>query len=110
MARIEGVPAGKAGPFMRLVYWMARRHMRQLAGRETERMLEPSFVAHAVGIAKLEEAGADDRAHATAGPQVDLADRAGLGIGNVERSWAECAPCAVSELRLRTCQPPAWNS
>jgi 4-carboxymuconolactone decarboxylase len=41
MARIEGVPAGKAGPFMRLVYWMARRHMRQLAGRETERMLEP---------------------------------------------------------------------
>jgi AhpD family alkylhydroperoxidase len=41
MARIEGVPAGKAGPFMRLVYRMARRQMRQLAGRETERMLEP---------------------------------------------------------------------
>jgi 4-carboxymuconolactone decarboxylase len=41
MARIEGVPAGKAGPLVRLVYRMTRRQMRQLAGRETERMLEP---------------------------------------------------------------------
>lgn len=41
MARIEGVPAGKAGLFVRVVYWMARRQMSQLAGRETDRMLEP---------------------------------------------------------------------
>jgi 4-carboxymuconolactone decarboxylase len=41
MARIEGVPAGKAGPLVRLVYRMTRRKMGQLAGRETERMLEP---------------------------------------------------------------------
>jgi AhpD family alkylhydroperoxidase len=41
MARIDGVPAGKAGPLVRLVYRMTRRKMGQLAGRETERMLEP---------------------------------------------------------------------
>jgi AhpD family alkylhydroperoxidase len=41
MARIEGVAAGKAGPLLRLLYRMTRRSMAQVAGRETERMLEP---------------------------------------------------------------------
>jgi len=41
MARIEGVAAGKAGPLLRLLYRITRRSMARLAGRETERMLEP---------------------------------------------------------------------
>ena len=41
MARIEGVAARKAGSLLRLLYRMTRRSMAQVAGRETERMLEP---------------------------------------------------------------------
>ncbi len=41
MARIEGVTARKAGPFVRLIYWFSRRQVGKLAGRKPERMLEP---------------------------------------------------------------------
>jgi len=41
MTRIECVPRGKAGLVTRVTLWTARRNMRQIAGRETERMLEP---------------------------------------------------------------------
>jgi AhpD family alkylhydroperoxidase len=39
--RITGKPPEKAGPFMRLVGWIARRKTKQITGRETERMIEP---------------------------------------------------------------------
>jgi AhpD family alkylhydroperoxidase len=41
MNRIEGVQRGRAGLVTRVTLWMARRNIRQIAGRETERMLEP---------------------------------------------------------------------
>jgi alkylhydroperoxidase family enzyme len=33
MARIQGVPQGKAGPMVRLVYWFMRRGMKKMTGR-----------------------------------------------------------------------------
>lgn len=41
MSRIEGVPEGKAGPLVRLVYRLARRRARQIAGGGCEPSLEP---------------------------------------------------------------------
>lgn len=48
MSRIAGVKTNQAGPLTRAVLSMARRKTRQLAGRETERMIEPlELYAHA---------------------------------------------------------------
>jgi AhpD family alkylhydroperoxidase len=48
VTRVEAVPGSKTGPLTRLVLWIARRKTGQLAGRETERMIEPLQVfAHA---------------------------------------------------------------
>ncbi len=41
MTRIEGVPRSEAGPLVRLVYRMARRKARQIAGADRELRLEP---------------------------------------------------------------------
>ena len=41
MARLTGIPADKAGRFLRLVYKTARRRMGHVAERQTDRMLEP---------------------------------------------------------------------
>jgi AhpD family alkylhydroperoxidase len=62
MSRIAGVPKRKAGPFVRVTYWMARRKVRQIAaGRELG--LEPIEVyAHAprllFGYGMLEQSSA----------------------------------------------------
>jgi AhpD family alkylhydroperoxidase len=63
MARIEGVPARKAGPLVRLVYHFARRSIAQLTGREPERIIEPLEMYATVpgllrGYARLEQATA----------------------------------------------------
>ena len=41
MTRVEAAPPSKTGLLTRVVLWIARRKTRQLAGRETERMIEP---------------------------------------------------------------------
>ena len=63
MSRIEGVSGRGAGPVTRLALWTARRKTAQLAGRETERMIEPlEAYAHAprlmLGYGMLEQATA----------------------------------------------------
>ncbi|HSZ04523.1 MAG TPA: carboxymuconolactone decarboxylase family protein [Solirubrobacteraceae bacterium] len=60
MTRIEGVPRSKAGPFVRLVYRMARRKSKQIAGSDRELKLEPlEIYAHAprllLGYGMLEQ-------------------------------------------------------
>ncbi len=63
MARIEGVPSGRAGLYVRVAYWFTRRSIAKLTGRETERMIEPlQLYAHVPalfrGYAALEQATA----------------------------------------------------
>ncbi len=60
MTRIEGVPRSKAGPLVRLVYRMARRKSRQIAGADRELRIEPiEIYAHAprllLGYGMLEQ-------------------------------------------------------
>jgi hypothetical protein len=51
MARIAGVSAREAGPYVKLAYRFTRRSMKQLAGRETDRMIEPlEMYAHVPGL------------------------------------------------------------
>ncbi|HEV2997990.1 MAG TPA: carboxymuconolactone decarboxylase family protein, partial [Solirubrobacteraceae bacterium] len=48
MTRIAGVPKSKAGPFVRLTYWITRRKAREISGRDAELRLEPiEIYAHA---------------------------------------------------------------
>jgi AhpD family alkylhydroperoxidase len=71
MARIAGVSARDAGLGVKLASYFTRRQLRQLTGRETERMIEPvEMYAHVPGLlsayGKLEQATAkldrvDDR-------------------------------------------------
>jgi AhpD family alkylhydroperoxidase len=61
MTRIAGVPRSKAGPFVRVTYWMARRKTKQLSGRELG--LEPiEIYAHTprllFGYGMLEQSAA----------------------------------------------------
>lgn len=63
MARIPGVPAVKAGPYARIVFYFTRRSLRRLTGRDPERMLEPLEVYAQVpgllrGYAGVEQATA----------------------------------------------------
>jgi 4-carboxymuconolactone decarboxylase len=63
VTRIEGVPPSKAGPVTRIVLRVARRKTGALAGRKTERMIEPlELYAHAprllIGYGMLEQATA----------------------------------------------------
>jgi AhpD family alkylhydroperoxidase len=63
MSRIEGVSGKSAGPITGAVLWFARRKTAQLAGRETDRMIEPlEAYAHAprlmLGYGMLEQATA----------------------------------------------------
>jgi AhpD family alkylhydroperoxidase len=62
MTRIAGVPKRKAGPFVRVTYWMARRKTRQITGGR-ELGLEPiEIYAHAprllFGYGLLEQSSA----------------------------------------------------
>jgi hypothetical protein len=41
VARIKGVPAGHAGPSVKIAYWFTRRHFARLTGRKPERGIEP---------------------------------------------------------------------
>jgi AhpD family alkylhydroperoxidase len=51
MTRIPGVSGRDAGLFAKLVYRFARRSIRQLTGREPERMIEPiEMYAHVPGL------------------------------------------------------------
>src|SRR5881394_1857982 len=61
MKRIEGVSGRRARPLARIALRMARRKTRQIAGAETERMIEPlEAYAHLpsliLGYGALEEA------------------------------------------------------
>jgi len=48
MTRIEGVPHSKAGPLVRLIYRMARRKSKEIAGTDSELRIEPvEIYAHA---------------------------------------------------------------
>jgi AhpD family alkylhydroperoxidase len=63
MARITGMPARKAGPYVRLVYYFTRRGISRLTGRAPEGMIEPiEMYAHIPGLlrgyAGLEQATA----------------------------------------------------
>ena len=63
MARITGVSAREAGPFVKLAYFFTRRGIARFTGRETERMIEPlEMYAHVPGLlrgyARLEQATA----------------------------------------------------
>jgi AhpD family alkylhydroperoxidase len=63
MSRIEGISGKGAGPVTGAVLWLARRKTAQLAGRETDRMIEPlEAYAHAprlmLGYGMLEQATA----------------------------------------------------
>jgi AhpD family alkylhydroperoxidase len=63
MARIAGVSARDAGLGVKLASYFTRRQLKQLTGRETERMTEPvEMYAHAPGVlsayGKLEQATA----------------------------------------------------
>jgi AhpD family alkylhydroperoxidase len=60
MTRIEGVPRSKAGPLVRLVYRLARRKSREIAGADRELRIEPiEIYAHAprllLGYGMLEQ-------------------------------------------------------
>jgi AhpD family alkylhydroperoxidase len=60
MTRIEGVPRSKAGPLVRLVYRMARRKSKEIAGAGRELRIEPiEIYAHAprllLGYGMLEQ-------------------------------------------------------
>jgi AhpD family alkylhydroperoxidase len=76
MARIEGVSAEQAGPYVKVAYRFTRRAIAKLTGRETERMIEPLELYALVpalfkGYTKLEQASAkvhrlDKRLHALA--------------------------------------------
>jgi AhpD family alkylhydroperoxidase len=47
MPRIAGVPKRKAGPFVRVTYWMARRKVKQIAqGRELDGIETVELYAH----------------------------------------------------------------
>jgi len=63
MARIAGVSARDAGPYVTLAYFFTRRSIARLTGRETGSMIEPlEMYAHVPGLlkayAKLEQATA----------------------------------------------------
>ncbi|HEX3962380.1 MAG TPA: carboxymuconolactone decarboxylase family protein [Trebonia sp.] len=63
MARIPGVPARQAGPYVRLAYYFTRRGLSRLTGRAPEGLLEPlEMYAHIPGLlrgyAGLEQATA----------------------------------------------------
>jgi AhpD family alkylhydroperoxidase len=63
MARIPGMPARKAGPYVRLAYYFTRRGVSRLTGRSPAGMLEPiEMYAHIPGLlrgyAGLEQATA----------------------------------------------------
>jgi AhpD family alkylhydroperoxidase len=63
MARIAGVPARDAGPYVKLAYFFTRRSLAKLTAREPEHMIEPlEMYAHVPsllkGYAKLEQATA----------------------------------------------------
>lgn len=63
MARIAGVPAQEASPYVRLAYFFTRRSLAKLTGRETEHMIEPlemyAWLPSVLkGYAKLEQATA----------------------------------------------------
>jgi 4-carboxymuconolactone decarboxylase len=63
MSRIEGVSGKSAGPITGAVLWLARHKTAQLAGRQTDRMIEPlEAYAHAprlmLGYGMLEQATA----------------------------------------------------
>jgi 4-carboxymuconolactone decarboxylase len=44
MTRIQGAQAEWSKPLLRFVYWMTRRHMREIAENQTERAIEPAEV------------------------------------------------------------------
>ena len=68
---------------------------------EPLRMLEAHVVAHAVDVAEVEQAGADDRAHARRGGiEVDLANGARLGVGERERIAGDGDPHRLGERGL----------
>jgi len=51
MARIRGVPARRAGLYVKLAYYFTRRGLKQLTGRAPERMIEPlEIYAHVPGL------------------------------------------------------------
>jgi alkylhydroperoxidase family enzyme len=63
MARIPGVPTSQAGPYVRLVYYFARRGLSRLTGRAPEGMIEPLEIYARIpgllrGYAGLEQATA----------------------------------------------------
>ena len=63
MARIAGVSAREAGPYVKLAYFFTRRSLAKLTGCETEHMIEPlEMYAYLPGVlkgyAKLEQATA----------------------------------------------------
>ena len=63
MARIAGVSAREAGPYVKLAYFFTRRSLAKLTGRETEHMIEPlemyAYLPSVLkGYAKLEQATA----------------------------------------------------
>jgi AhpD family alkylhydroperoxidase len=63
MARIAGVPARQAGPYVRLAYFFTRRSLGKLGGRTPAAMIEPVEIYARVpgllrGIASLEQATA----------------------------------------------------
>jgi AhpD family alkylhydroperoxidase len=63
MARIPGIPSGKGGLYVKLAYYFTGRSLAQMAGRRTDRMVEPlEMYAHMLGVlkgyAKLEQATA----------------------------------------------------
>jgi AhpD family alkylhydroperoxidase len=51
MSRIKGVQAGWSKPLLALIYWMTRRHMREIAENQTNRAIEPAEVyGHLPGV------------------------------------------------------------
>src|ERR1039457_3230281 len=63
MVRSVGVSAREAGPYVKLAYFLRRRSLAKLTGRETEHMIEPlemyAYLPSVLkGYAKLEQATA----------------------------------------------------
>ena len=63
MARVTGISGRNAGLRVKLAYYFTRRQLARLAGRETERMIEPvEMYAHVPGLllayGRLEQATA----------------------------------------------------
>jgi AhpD family alkylhydroperoxidase len=98
--RIRPVSSAQAGLRVRIVYFFARRSVRKLTGRETERMIEPvQMYAHVPvllsGYAKLEQATArlhrlDKRLHALAGLKAATLAQCGycIDMGSaIARRW-----------------------